>query len=224
MYSQNKEDERIWGYFQQRGIPTGRLLDIGANDGITLSNSRMFIERGWFADLVEPSPAAFRKLSECKLLLLQPTKHIIDYEYYKYVDLHNFAITNETGEIDFWECDSHLTKNDVSLLATADVNHVERWKRHKSAATGKAQQFTLTKVKSYRWVESPLFEQKYDYITIDTEGYNLQIFEQINLSNVQCICVEWANNPADLQDMIDHAAKYGLGMYNQNFENVIFTR
>jgi FkbM family methyltransferase len=38
------------------------IIDVGANDGVTVSNSLHFIESGWRAVLVEPSPAAFRKL------------------------------------------------------------------------------------------------------------------------------------------------------------------
>ena len=44
MYSQNNEEQVILDYF---GNKIGNLLDIGANDGITLSNSRKLIELGW---------------------------------------------------------------------------------------------------------------------------------------------------------------------------------
>lgn len=51
MYSQNDEEAIIMRYFANR---TGRLLDIGAADGMTNSNSLALIERGWRAVLVEP--------------------------------------------------------------------------------------------------------------------------------------------------------------------------
>lgn len=37
-------------------------LDVGANEGVTISNSLPFIELGWRAILVEPAPAVFKKL------------------------------------------------------------------------------------------------------------------------------------------------------------------
>ncbi len=44
------------------------LVDIGAHDGITGSNSRALLEQGWRAILVEPLPAAFAQLREnCRL-------------------------------------------------------------------------------------------------------------------------------------------------------------
>ncbi len=60
MYSQNNEEQIIIEYFKDF---KGHLLDIGANDGLTLSNSRKLIELGWTGDLVEPSPNAFQKLT-----------------------------------------------------------------------------------------------------------------------------------------------------------------
>ena len=55
-YSQNGEQLIIEKYF---GDFKGILLDIGANDGETLSNSRSLIKKGWQAVLVEPSESAF---------------------------------------------------------------------------------------------------------------------------------------------------------------------
>src|SRR5262245_12533077 len=44
LYSQNDEEGIIAGYFGGR---TGTLLDIGAYDGVSFSNSRRLIESGW---------------------------------------------------------------------------------------------------------------------------------------------------------------------------------
>jgi len=38
------------------------ILDVGANDGVTISNSLPFVELGWRAILIEPAPAVFKKL------------------------------------------------------------------------------------------------------------------------------------------------------------------
>ena len=55
-YSQNGEQKIILEYFQDKY--KGKVLDIGANDGITLSNSRALIEKGWDGVLIEPAPSA----------------------------------------------------------------------------------------------------------------------------------------------------------------------
>lgn len=51
-YSQNDEQTAILRYF---GTTTGRFLDVGAYDGLRLSNTRALLELGWSGVLVEPS-------------------------------------------------------------------------------------------------------------------------------------------------------------------------
>ncbi|NBO23595.1 hypothetical protein EBU94_09705 [bacterium] len=65
MYSQNSEDVFLLDFWKQKfGNSKGTLLDVGANDGKTLSNSLLFIENGWKAHLFEPSNPTFQKLVE----------------------------------------------------------------------------------------------------------------------------------------------------------------
>jgi FkbM family methyltransferase len=99
-YSQNSEEDVILDYF---GNFKGHLLDIGANDGITLSNSREMIVRGWGGVLVEPSPTAFKKL---KYLYLDHSK----------IDLLNVAIGATNGPAMFYESGSLLDRDDVALV------------------------------------------------------------------------------------------------------------
>lgn len=60
-YSQNDEQDFILKFFD--GF-TGNLLEIGAFDGITFSNTRALLERGWRGLLVEPDPRNVVKLIE----------------------------------------------------------------------------------------------------------------------------------------------------------------
>lgn len=60
-YSQNDEQEFILKFFD--GF-VGNLLEIGAFDGITFSNTRALLELGWCGDLVEPDPRNVAKLIE----------------------------------------------------------------------------------------------------------------------------------------------------------------
>lgn len=56
MYSQNDEEKVIVDFF---GSKIGRFLDIGAYDGVTLSNTRKLLELGWSGVMVEPDPRSF---------------------------------------------------------------------------------------------------------------------------------------------------------------------
>jgi len=51
MYSQNDEEEFLVKLFADR--PPGRFLDVGAYDGIDMSNTRRLLELGWHGVMVE---------------------------------------------------------------------------------------------------------------------------------------------------------------------------
>ena len=54
---QNLEDKIVWDFFQETyGADfKGTVLDLGANNGLSLSNSRVFIQNGWKGFLVVSS-------------------------------------------------------------------------------------------------------------------------------------------------------------------------
>src|ERR1017187_7120469 len=39
------------------------IIDVGAHDGIRISNSFPFVKCGWYSILIEPSPAVFKRLA-----------------------------------------------------------------------------------------------------------------------------------------------------------------
>ena len=60
-YSQNDEENVVKNYFNGK---IGTFLDVGSNDGKTLSNTFALSLSGWRGVLVEPSPKAFSALRE----------------------------------------------------------------------------------------------------------------------------------------------------------------
>jgi len=91
-YSQNKEDEFILNYFNKRygAAFKGSVLELGANDGFTLSNSLMFIQTGWSATLVEASKDTFDKLNKL-------------HEDNPFVECINIGILDKAGTFTFQE-------------------------------------------------------------------------------------------------------------------------
>jgi len=84
-YSQNQEQQVILDYF---GNKVGRLLEIGSNDGETLSNSRALILNGWAADLVEPAPIPLEKLKN--LYVTNRDVNIIESAICEYTGIMSF--------------------------------------------------------------------------------------------------------------------------------------
>lgn len=55
-HSQNGEQAHILHYLDTIGLKTGHLVDLGAGDGFTMSNTRALLERGWTGDLYDGDP------------------------------------------------------------------------------------------------------------------------------------------------------------------------
>ena len=104
-YGQNKEDEVINNLIVSRygSDFKGTILDLGANDGITLSNSRYFIENGWKGVLVEAGKLPYQKL----MTTILPNTIAI-----------NSAIGNQNGVLTFYESTNLLDANDVGLVSS----------------------------------------------------------------------------------------------------------
>ena len=199
-YSQNAEDTAIQNYF---GLYKGTLLDIGANDGKTFSNSLALIEKGWEGVLVEPSPSAFEKLSSL-------------HKGNAFVKPYNVAIGTENGPVDFYDMAAHVGNGDTSLLATMDEQETKRWV---------GTEFTKTKV---RCVDYKIFLEFspikwFDFITIDAESKDIEILRQIDLIRTKCLCIEWNGKEADLA-VIRSIVPVEMKEIYRSLENVIFAR
>jgi hypothetical protein len=62
VYSQSGEDGLLEAIFGVLEIERGYAVELGAHDGVYLSNTRHLFERGWSGLLIEADPARFRQL------------------------------------------------------------------------------------------------------------------------------------------------------------------
>lgn len=202
-HSQNNEQQLIINYFAGKA---GNVLDLGANDGITLSNSYDAIQRGWSGVLVEPSQKAFEKL-----LNLYESRHD--------VLCYNVAIGKENGEADFYESGEHLGTGDTSLLSTLVHSELKRW-------AGTKNTFTSTKTQVVTWdvFYDRLPVKQFDLVSVDCEGLDYYIMSQMDLEEmeVKMFIVEW--NGKDEKLFTDLAERSGLKLYSKNGENLIFVK
>ncbi len=197
-YSQNNEQDIILQYFGSR---KGFFLDIGANDGQTLSNTYALQLQEWKGVLIEPSEEAFNRIK-------------VRYGVQKF----NVAIGTEDGHCTFHEMGNHLNAGDVSLLSTIKKTELKRW-------PGVEFKERMTEVWTYKTLlkHSPL--KFFDFISIDAEGVDYEILEQIDLKYTDMVCIEHNSN-ADLFQLIkEYCNKAGLTKkLLNNLENVIWAR
>ena len=202
MYSQNAEEQHILDYFA--GFK-GTFIDIGANDGVTLSNTRALAEAGWSGVFVEPSPKAFAKLKE----------NIATLKGKVYAYNFMLGLTNDKAH-PFQESGSHLTANDVGLLSTASDADRAKW----AGST----QFEAIFVQCFRWKTflNRLSITKFDFISIDAEGMDLDILKQIDLRDTQAVCIEWNSEPLR-KEQYDAVLK-GFRIAYTSTENLLYVR
>ena len=207
-YSQTKEDLFVANLF---GSYKGTLLDIGANDGITLSNSRLLIENNWNAYLLEPGKV-FERLKE-----------VYTHYFKEQVHLYNFGIgicTPGGVKLPFFESGAHVPGGkDTGLVSSISREETERWR---SAGV----EFERSEIQIFNFKDfwDLAGNPQFDFISIDAEGMDWEILNQIDLNVVGCkvLCIEW-NGDRELGKKITDYCK-GFKLVERNNENLIFSK
>jgi len=192
-YSQLGEQEIILKYFKDfKGV----FLDIGANDGMTFSNTFALALMGWKGVCVEPNVNAFERLNK-----LYDTSEI---------ECLNYCIGKESKEVDFFVGSDALVSSVIESETTKWLPNGVTFEKVKSKMITFAELLNKTQY------------NKFDFISIDVEGIDFDILSQINLTEVKMICVEV--NERDKIKYIEYCKKYKMKLIFDNNLNLIFTK
>jgi FkbM family methyltransferase len=152
-YSQIGQDKQYLEYSKKRN---GYYIEIGANDGITFSNTKLLEELKWNGICIEANPQAFKKLIKnrtCKNIQCA----VFDYD----------------GDISFKSGDDSLVGGITSEL-------VDTWEK------ADKKQWVEQKVRCktlYQILEEENVPKIIDYISIDTEGSEFIILDKFFQDN-----------------------------------------
>lgn len=203
-FSQNAEDLFVANYF---GDFKGNLLDIGANQGTMLSNSHLLIDQlKWSGSLVEPA-YVYHELYEL-------------YINRSDVQCYNLAIADAYGIVTLYESGAHVPGgNDRALVSSLSKAETERW----SLAGVKFEEVPVQTVPFNTFWEMTNFTM-FDFISMDIEGYEWMVLQQIDLKAVgcSCLCIEWNGWEERRKQFSDYCAQFGLREVKANNENLIF--
>jgi FkbM family methyltransferase len=184
-YSQDGQDKYIHTQFF-RNKRKGFFVDIGANDGITLSNTNFFEkELGWEGICIEPNPDTFKRLLAAR----------------KCITL-NGAISNHSDKATFLKITGH-SEMLSGLIDFYDDEHLRRIDEELKLYGGEKQEIS---VKCYKLNE--LFEsykvKNIDYMSIDTEGGEYNIIETIDFKkiSISVISIENPYNDARIRKLL----------------------
>lgn len=197
LYGQNQEDKWITEYFANK--PSGKFVDIGSYDVFRFSNVRALFEAGnWTGVMVEPSPPNFKSISKF-------------YKDEPKIEVLNFAVGPENGEIDFYESGG-------DAVSTSDEGHMQKW----GAAGVKYKKIKVPQMKTEDFFDK--YGHGADFLSIDTESTNILVFRQVPdwvWSQISCVCVE---HDGFLDEIRTSLSKYGFSEIHVNAENIILAK
>lgn len=180
-YSQIGQDKFVDDFFNKK--ENGIFIDIGANDGIKLSNTYFLEnERKWTGICIEPRKEEFLKLinnRKCKSI--------------------NIAVSDFDGKAEFYNITGYPDMLS-GLKQDYDPKHLERANKEINECGGN---LTTTEVNVCK-LQTILDEYKItniDYCSIDVEGAELSIVKSIDFNriNIKLFSIENNYNTNDVE-------------------------
>jgi FkbM family methyltransferase len=161
-------ENKILEIFQSK--KNGYFVDIGAYDGLSISNTKILEDLGWSGICIEPHPNVFKSLIENRTC-----------------ECINCAIWNEDTKIKFLSL-SGYTEMLSGILDSYDTRHYNRVISELNTHGGYSEIIEIDAKK----FETIIEQTEIDFLSIDTEGSELQILEQINFDryHINIVCIE----------------------------------
>lgn len=208
-YSQFGEDYLLWEFFH--GKRNGFYVDVGAFDGIYLSNTYSFEQKGWKGICIEPNPEMFRLCREnrpqdlCLNLACIGSPHLKEVNFYV---------------------------EDIGLLSTTINNKAKtddiRQRYHNRGLTFPGLKEITVKAASLNNILETHFPgiKKIDFINIDTEGNELEVLEGIDTTRFDTrVFIIEAHNREDekkISGLLNRKGNYRLA--RKLSENLVFVK
>jgi FkbM family methyltransferase len=181
-YSQYKQDEYILtNFFKDKR--NGTFVDIGAHDGVTISNTLLFEEIGWTGICVEPLPKIFKQLEQnrkCKCI-----NGVISDKDESHVE---FCAIEGYSEMLSGILDNYDERHKNRILHESNAHNCTRQKL-------KIPNFKFNDVVDFNYI---------NLLDIDTEGSELEILKTIDYDRytIDLILVENNYNTNDIPDFL----------------------
>lgn len=152
----------------------GFFLEIGADDGIDKSNTKLFEDLGWDGICIEPSPLRIKSLKKNRKCILE-----------------NLAISNHDGTNLFLDIIGY-GKGLSGIISDYSLLHRERIKKELQHPHNRGHHSVNVRVAKLDSILEKYSVLHVDFLSIDTEGNELKIIKSINFSkySIQAILIE----------------------------------
>lgn len=203
-FAQAGEDSIVDFVFHARGVDIPTYMDIGASHPWNISNTALFYVRGSRGISIEPNPVLFEEIAK---------------ERARDINL-NIGIAKQAGELDFYVMS-------VPTLSTFVKTDAES---HVKDRVCEIEKVLKVPVKPFNQVVSEyFFDVCPDFVSLDTEGSELEILQTIDFSRYQpkIICVETISfsttgRGQKNHDVVEFLTSNGYLLYADTYINSIF--
>ena len=144
-------------YLYLKAPQNGFYIDIGANNGLAISNTYVFEQMGWTGICVEANPAIFKHLKK-----------------YRKCDCRNVALSDKNGFVDFLKADAHL-------LSGINEN-ISQEHRKEAEALGKVEVVRIEAITFNELMKDYPNVKHIDFMSIDVEGHEISVLSAIDFS------------------------------------------
>lgn len=185
-YTNSGEQSLIFDFFKDYN---GKLLDVGANDGIMSSNTCALLERGWKGIMIEPSPNPFKNLH------LNYTKK----DLLKNTVLLNYALVPDNfNKTEFYETLYEDTVGNYGLGSFYLEELSDYVKGNTSNVEVIRDPVKVNKITTTDFFK--IYGYTFDFISIDVEHMNYLLVTNFPWEKINCklICVELDVYPEEL--------------------------
>jgi FkbM family methyltransferase len=191
-YSQNGEQRLILEAF---GGYVGRFLEIGACDGLIVSNTLALTELGWSGVMVEPSPRAFMELQK---------RHGANPN----LTLVHAAVGLDHGMSPFWDDPT------IGGYATTEEGNRAKWQHLAKFQSP----FYVPLIPISVILEQ--FPAPIDFLSIDTEGTSTDLFLAFPFATIRprAVCVE---HDGRIDECLAQAQRWQYREVARNGENLV---
>ncbi len=173
-YCNDKIDIAIFEIFKKKfNISKGYFVDIGANDGITGSNTYLLEQNGWRGLLVEPNENLKAQLEKIR------TNKII---YCAIAD-------NDDGHITF-----NIVEGPENLHGLSRIESSERFLSHIKENGGKVVSKIVPTKKLTTLLNQNSAPAQIDFLSIDVEGHELTVLKTLDFLKFQPLIIICEDN------------------------------
>jgi FkbM family methyltransferase len=186
------QDMIAYIYLQKK--KNGFYIDIGANDGISISNTYIFEQLGWKGICIEPLPAIFLRLKK-----------------FRNCDCYNIALSSKSNEnVEFLKS---LKSSGLSGL------YEGMSESHKNFAG--AGEIIKVKTMTFDEIMKKYTNIKHiDFISIDVEGHEMEILKTINFKKYSFSLLTIEKN--EPEKIIEYMNKNGYKIFMEVGADIMF--